>query len=339
MIESPSKYLFENATDMKSISIIDSCYEAINEGIDDSFIITTAVSYTQASLQEFLDRTRTALMNLYETVLSYLNNYILNNAKLADRYRELIIERYQKLGTPILHRTYQYPELKNKNYPLLMASTGSILNAVRTLQSNHIENQTVDTVVAEDVNKLIMIFSKSVIDGECDPYNINASVEEIVRLRVKGREMIKRISKEDIGKFIDECNQYKALKDSIMSTKKNMLEDYKALKSMMSEEMKRSEAAIMKLDDALHPDVANFKTSEYRRFASINVQLTRLYNAFIQIYSKAFDTKLKILQEKIQENKDTLTKIMVETSTFAAINPKIPNKGRRPQKFDPKLKA
>ena len=340
MFNSPSIYLVESpVANMESLDIIDSCYAAINEETATSTIVNIASSYTQSTLNEYLEHVRETLMDLYTRVLSYLNNYIFNTAKLADKYRNLIIEKYKKRDKPMLFRTYQYTGLKDKNYPLLMKSSGALINDIRNMQSSFLSSET-DTIIArEQIDDMIVEFGRSVVGGDIDPYEINASVERIVSDTIRGREVVKRLDTADLNKFIDEMIQYKAMKDSINATKKNMLSDYAMLKTMLSGEMKRAEASVLGVESMRNPDAALLKNRDYQRFASINISLTRMFNAFIQIYSKAFDTKLQVLNDKITENKEILTKIMVETSVFAAINPMNPERYKRPQKFDPKLKA
>lgn len=339
MIESPSKYLSESTSDFETLSLIDSCYAAFNEGVTDTFIVNVAASNTQAVLNEYLEHVRETLLGLYERVLSYLNNYIFNHAKLVDRYRELLIERFEQKKPQILFHTYQYAGLYDKNYPILMKSSGELTDNIRNLQSAFIDQESSVGIVNESVDAMIVDFGKSVIDGVVDLNDIDGSVADIVRERVRGREVVKRLNKTDIGKFVTEISAYKAMKDSIMSTKKNMLEDYKMLKSMLTREMTRAESSVMGIEDIRHPDAATLRNVDYQRFASINVALSKMFNSFIRIYSKAFDTKLSVLNDKITENKDILTKLMVETGVFAAINPHKPERYKRPQKFDPKIKA
>lgn len=339
MIESPSKYLLEDATNMEAIDIIDSCYAAFNEGVNDSFIVSIAASNTMLTLQEHLERVRESLMTMYATVLGYLNNYIFNSAKLADKYRGLIIEKYRTLENPILFHTYQYSGLKDKNYPILMKSSGTITNGIRALQTIFVEQETSSGVAAEVTDRMIVEFGRGVVDGDVDTSNLDASVEQIVRGHIQGRKLVKRLSKDDLNAFIDEIIAYKPMKDSINATKKIMLQDYTMLKNLMTTEMQSAEASAMGIEDMRNPDAAMLRRADYQRFASINLSLAKMFNSFIRIYSKAFDTKLAILNEKITENKDIITKLMVETSVFAAINPHNPARYKRPQKFEPKLKA
>lgn len=339
MIESPSKYLSESTSDYEMLSLIDSCYAAFNEGVTDNFIVNVAASNTQAVLNEYLEHVRETLLGLYEKVLGYLNNYILNHAKLVERYKDLLIERFDQKQPQILFRTYQYHGLYDKNYPILMKSTGELTNNIRQLQSTIIEQENNVGVVNESVDAMIVDFGKSVINGVIDLNNIDESVADIVREHIRGQEIVRRLMRQDISKFITEVSQYKAMKDSIMATKKTMLEDYKILKNLLTREMNRAEASILGIEDIRKPDVAMLRNADYQRFASINLALARMFNSFIRIYSKAFDTKLNVLNDKITENKDILTKLMVETGVFAAINPHNPEKYKRPQKFDPKIKA
>lgn len=339
MIESPSKYLSESTSNYEALSLIDSCYVAFNEGVTDNFIVNVAASNTRAVLNEYLEHVRETLLGLYEKVLGYLNNYITNHAKVAERYKELLIERFDQKNPQILLHTYQYSGLYDKNYPILVKSTGELTDNIRQMQNSFIEQENGVAYANEAIDDMIVDFGKSVTGGIIDLDNIDDSVATIVRDNIRGREVVRRLMKQDISKFITEISNYKSMKDAINSTKKTMLEDYKVLKSLLTREMNRAESTVLGIEDIRRPDIAMLRNADYQRFASINVSLARMFNSFIRIYSKAFDTKLSVLNDKITENKDILTKLMVETGVFAAINPHNPVKYKRPQKFDPKLKA
>ena len=59
MFNSPSIYLVESpVANMESLDIIDSCYAAINEETATSTIVNIASSYTQSTLNEYLEHVR-----------------------------------------------------------------------------------------------------------------------------------------------------------------------------------------------------------------------------------------------------------------------------------------
>ena len=74
------------------LDVIDRCYDAINEGVLDNFVVDVAASNTYSMMMEVLDNVKETLLKLVQNVLTFLNNYILNSALLADKYRDLIIQ-------------------------------------------------------------------------------------------------------------------------------------------------------------------------------------------------------------------------------------------------------
>ena len=107
--------LFEKA------SILESCFDAVVNEEADYRIITTATAYTHSMFFEILENVKEALVKLAQRVLSTLNNYFLNSAKLLDKYREIIGERLDKVTDPIKQDTYEYPSAKD--YPKSLKST------------------------------------------------------------------------------------------------------------------------------------------------------------------------------------------------------------------------
>lgn len=328
-------YLSESS--YEKMATLDTCYESLNEGITDRFVVNITSSYTHSIIFEVLDNVKETLIKLYQRVLSSLNNYILNSANLADKYRNLIIERYGKLQSPIMFQTYQYPKLKDKDYPSLVKSSTTLEREIEELQNEVIKRQLTPGQTGELVDKMLKSFSKSVLGESVDPYNIKDTATKIVESNVRGREVIRKLEKSELSVFIDELKQYKVMKDDINRTKTNMLKDYEMLKHVYTNSMKNKEAESKGLKDLKDPDVVALEAADYQRFANINLNMTRMFNGFITIYSTAFDTKLSILQDKINANRNIIVELMTQTGIFAALNTKNPSKTKKPMIFDPAL--
>ena len=87
------------------LDVIQSCLSAIDEGIEDTLLITTSASYTDGLFNEMLETAKTVLLQFAQRVLAALTNYILNNGKLVERYRDLIVARFHTIKTPVFHDT------------------------------------------------------------------------------------------------------------------------------------------------------------------------------------------------------------------------------------------
>jgi integrase len=207
------------------------------------------------------------------------------------------------------------------------------------MESAIITNTDIPNTYKDQIDATIAGFAKSVVGVPVDPYDLDRGIERAVTDTCRGREIIRTLQQDDLNKFIDEIIKYKQVKDSILATKKMILDDYNFLKSIMMDEMRKNEARALGIEDIRNPDYAMLRNTEYQRFANVNTELTRMFNAFIKIYKKAFDTKLNILKDRIDENQAILTRLMQETNVFAAINPHNPSRYKKPQKFGPKIKA
>ena len=82
------------------IAVIEECMGAVNEGVVTNDVITMTLSYTHSLALEMLENIKEALLKLCSLVLSALNNYILNNAKYIERYKEILKVRIAKLDKP-----------------------------------------------------------------------------------------------------------------------------------------------------------------------------------------------------------------------------------------------
>lgn len=340
MIISPYQYLEEAyllPESYSKIDVINSCNQAIDEGVASDTIISMASSYTFNLVAEMLDNVKEALLAIYTKLLSYFNNYILNSVNLASKYRELIIDRYKTLKKTVVFKTYEYTKLYDKNYPNLKMDMTKLETRISEFQDSVISNNLGSDDVESWVDKMLLEFGSSVLNISVDTYDLKSSVKSGTRQMIQGREVIKNLQPDDLSKFIDEICGYKKLKDSITRTKKEILSEYERLRSVYTKTMKKKEAESVGIDSIRNPEFSRFKTADSMRFANINMGMTRIFNGFITIYSESFNTKLGCLQEKIDQNRDVIVRMMSETSIFAAVNPKNPARNRAPQKIGTKL--
>ena len=157
MIKSPSEFLIEQVSspeDLITLQLIDSCYTALSEGVNDSFVINTTKSSTYKFLDELLDRIFKFLTDLYVQVLNYMNNYFMNSARLLDKYRNLIMTRYAKDKTNLIYKTHTYPGLYDKNYPHIV-SASDIQESLEAFQTQITDEFVTSDTVAEQTEMYI----------------------------------------------------------------------------------------------------------------------------------------------------------------------------------------
>lgn len=325
-------------TSYTKIVTINACYRALEEGVDDHFVVSTARKYTHSLLVEVLETVKDNLLKFAQHILSALNNFILNNAKLVDKYRNLIIERYDKLKVPFMYKTYQYPKLKAKDYPVVIKTSTDLEKDIISLQDKIIKNNLSASDTEAEVYKMVSSFGEQVVGAAVDIYDLKGSVREAVTSKLRGREMIKKLSSSDLNGLIDELIQYKPMKDDIVRTRTNLISEYEVLKRTYTKMMEDKEADSTGIKSIKDPDFQKFQAHEYQRFMDINLHMTKLFNAYITIYSEAYNTKLSILQDKINENRTIINNLLTATGVFAAVNAKNPPKQKRPYKMDLEIK-
>lgn len=326
-------------TSYTSLAIIESCRLALDEGADDIRVIDTASSYTYSLVMEILENVKEKLLKLCSTVLSLLNNYILNNAKLVERYQEFLKSRLDKLNKPFTYVYFEYPD--TKNYPIVLQSSSGIESDVKKLQDAIIEQSWASDKVYNAVDNMLSDFASKTIGEDIDPSTLKDSVRKAVSNKIKGKQITKNLTKDDINNFITEIKQYKPHLDDIKRTKKNIITDYELLKRAYKRavQMPSEYKTIDRFQSIYDPDKAAFENHERARFFDINTQMTRMFNGFISIYDVAFDTKLKCLQERVELNRAIILELMITTGATAALNTKNTDRNGKPFKYEPVIRT
>lgn len=320
------------------IAVIEECVGAVNEGVVTNDVITMTLSYTHSLALEMLENIKEALLKLCSLVLSALNNYILNNAKYVERYKEILKVRIAKLDKPFLYEYYEYNF--EKDYPHVLKTNTDIEAKIVELQSKIKQESWSAEKVSAAVDNILEWFSDKTIDATVDPYDVSESAKELVRKHIQGRKVDKGIDERTLDKFIDEITEYKYYADSIKRTKTAILSDYNLLKKSyekaiaMPSDIKYAD----KLSAAYNPELYAFNVHEKRRFLDINTEMSRLFNGFIKIYEASFDTKLQILHERIELNRAIIAELLTRTQLTPLINTKHADKNKKPYKYEPRVK-
>lgn len=323
----------------EKLAVLESCDAALNEGIFDNRIVTTAASYTYSMIIELLENAKNTLLKLCSVVLSYLNNYILNSAKLVDKYRELLKDRVSKLSEPFSYSYYEYPD--SKHYPVVIAVSGSMRDTIAKLQDTIKTKKWTADRVENAVNDLLQDFGRKTVGESVDIWDIKASVTEAVTKHVRGKLDIRILTKDDIDQFANDMKQYRPLVDEIKRTKSDVEKDYKELRVLYEGALKvpTEIKSITKMQTAFDPQLSAMKAKETQRFSDINVQMSRLFNGFITIYNTAFNTKLNLIQERIDINRAVINELLRRTGVIAALATTTPDRYRKPFKYEPSIKT
>lgn len=312
--------------------LFESCVDALRSGDATPEIVTMSTSYTHSIIFEVLENAKEALLKLAQTVLSIVNNYYLNNVKLVDKYREAILDRLPMKGPVVFHDTYEYPEVKD--YPKPLKSTISAERDILKLHEDLIADPS--TAVAFRVDKLLQAFGKEVLSVTPDTDNLKESTAGIVRETMRGRMIKVSIDRKTVGAYIDQISSYKKDKDDIIRTKKNIVDDYEALKRTYSKVTKDPiQLAKNHVEQMAHPEREALISHDYQRYASIHMEMMRLFNGYITIYKTAFDTKLDEITQKVEDRKHVITEIITRTGLFAALNTKNPDRYGNPIPYNP----
>lgn len=308
----------------QKLSVVESGVLAISESITDSYVVNTTLSYTHSAMLEALDNVKNLLLELASRVLSVINNYCLNSTKLFDKYRELIMDRVDKSNLVITHDTFTYPDLGNKSYPKELKATVAAGSEILSLQNRLETDPYLDADrVGQEVDHLILNFAEEVIGGVPDLDFLQSSVRDIVLEHVRGDPIRMVVNTKTLKDVFHAINNYKRDRDDIKRTRKAIIANYTALRNLqsraMSDPMKFIEPKLASVAD---PDRAAFIAKEKSSYASIHMELMRLFNTYILIYRVAFKTKLDELNNKVNDYRNLLNDILTRTGLLAALNTK-----------------
>ena len=326
---------FATGSMYQQLDVIESVMQAIDEGVHDTRTITTASSYTQSVYLELLDNVKNALLKLAQQALSALNSYYMNNAKLCQKYRNVIAKGLEKTKVPVTHDTYEYPD--SKGYPRAMRSA-SVENEVTRLQQDIRNSRYTSEEVAYRIDQMIEDFGRRVLDHSPDPWELKNSVKDIVTRKSRGKQTTIVIDVNTLDEWIKSITEYRKDRDDLQAMKKDLMEDYEILKKSIGSATKpdRMLPGRSSLQRAYDPDAEAFYQHEYTRFSDIHTEMMRLFKSYIEIYKVAFSTKISLLDEKINDQRNTLNEVMIRAGALAAINSKSPvMTGNKPIPYNP----
>lgn len=304
------------------IDIIESAYDAAQDGVPLFGIFRTATTYSQSMIWDLLENAKAALLQLCQKILSALTNLQVNNVRLVKKYQEILLERVDKLQYPIVHKTFVYPELKN--YPAIIAATSIEKDIVQLRQD--IQNPDVVMSVSKvgaQIDSLLRDFSRQVLGAPVAVDNLQSSVVSIVEKKARDKSILTEITRANLVDYMNQIDHYRRDKDMLTQLKRAINEDYLALKAMYTSATANSEQTIKgSLRYQMNPDKETFIAQEYNRYADIHVEMLRLFNGFITIYNTAFNTVLSILDEKITDRRNLIVQMFTVTGVLAAVNTK-----------------
>ena len=304
------------------IDLLNTCYQAFDEGAINNFIINTARSNSSLLILELIDKVFTTLQRTLQSVLMVLNNYILNHANLLIKYKKLILDRYKKVTEPIILHTNEFPHLSDKEYPRQFSST-TFRDAVVTLESKMMDPDYSYEEMEYEAETILMDFTDRVIGSPVDVSDIKEATKIEVTKQIMGNPIILRLDEKKLSNYIDEMIGYKSWKNDIKRIRKRILDDYKAFKSIHKA---ATEEIIQKETESLgyktQTDLEKFNIHDYQRFFNFNRIMNYLLTSMVTVYETAYSTKLNIMKSKLDYNMEVISGILATTGVLSIVNGK-----------------
>lgn len=331
-----SKYISETYLDEKafrSLDILESCYDALHEGVD---VIDIARNNGTSMVISYLDTAQSNLLRMHELLNQYMNNFILNYAKLAEKYRDLILQMYSRITDPISYKTFTYPKLRNL-YPSsinLRREWLSYVGDARLFGTESPEEQKdVKTYFNYKTDTYLIQFTQDFLGTKLSPDSLESSTKLVVSNKIKGPVKPVIITEKNIIPIIDEIVQStKDMQKEMRTIKSAIVKDYKTLLTLVDQHDVRKVGASETLKMKINPEKYTLQTADLERFSDINLEINRMLIGFSTVYATAHSTKMKVYKERLDINRDAINRVLQAAGAFAAINNKTATKQSGPLK-------
>lgn len=293
--------------------VITECFISIDEGFDNPEYLNEASSNISAMIYEILESVKNALLQMYESLIRLFEGYILNNIYLIKKYKEKILDIPNERIETITYTTYQYPKLTNlPNKVYIPEMSQSEKNALVTtaLSGNVSELKTwVDDELTVIANQMLDSSSINVKD-------IFESATNECYKQMRGKEIINRLNKNLLEKLLDEIIQYKELKDQIVNTRREILNYYEDMKVSIKNTFDIKVISGNKIRAYNNPEQSDLTNAQINKLSSYTIEYNRLYNGIITLYNTAFNTKLEILRERVELNRNVVSELLKSASVL-----------------------
>lgn len=300
------------------VEVIQECYCAIDEGVEDESVLMIAQKYTKSLLTYVLDIAQQVLNKLVSSMIKSYHNYMINGIRVAKKFKELVIQKMQKLD-PISYQYYTYPGLYE--YPVsikqTVVSTRDIIDVMKTVKENEGPGT---TTVEEFIDSKIKDFSKGVLGRPINPTNVTSCTTEVATRVIRGTRITRTVSSANIVQFYKDLENTIKEKKSVYAIRNEINEWYRMLQKEIN--MIYKDADGKKSTIGTNP---NFRLASMSMrnmdgvVTRIEMQRNRLLSSYIQIYRAAFTAKINIIKEKIDIDAGVIETICRKSSVFATL--------------------
>ena len=318
------------------MDMIQTCYDALDEGVVDQNLVTITRNNTLSLALSFLDTSYKKLCEIYDIFTSHLNNYILNYAKLAEKYKSLITDMYSKINEPITYNTFTYPKLKEQ-LPKPISNNANWYNFIREAQlfgtDDANEQKDVSVYFNVKVDNMLQEFTRDTLGQKLDTKKLTEETKTLINVKMKGPTKTIGITQRNVGSLIDGfTTTAKEVQKEIKATKTCFAKDYKTLQELLSLYQKKKVPVVTSISMIRDPEKYDFELQEMKRFSNINMEMSRLYTGLVSVYNVSYTKKYEVLRERVELDRVVLVALLQAAGSFAAINNKTATKQSQPLK-------
>ena len=299
---------------MYDAEVIQECFFAMNEGASDPIVYDTAQKYTKSLLTSVLQFVYDALNKAVAVFLKSFHAFIVNDVRIAGKYKDIIISKMKSRSIPIHYETYSYEGLYEypKDVRQSVFDTNEIVKIMKNVKA---QEQPGSITLAEYVDKKIVEFGQAVIGDKIDPDDLEYSVRNKTHTAVCGGKTTKTLSAGNLNEF------YKDMENTVKEYKKA-----RQLKAQITNYYKMLKHEIDEIyaikSTKRNPGNPNFRDASVTIHedpitdTKIALQKNRLLNSYIQIYKVAFTEKIDCCREKIQNDSQVIAELLKLSATF-----------------------
>ena len=313
--------LFGTSVDCDKLDVLQECYAAIDEGVVDKRVVDTAMSYTYTMVIEFLENAKATLLKLFSMALSSLNNFILNDAKRAWKYKDFLKKQRSMRNESYKYEYYEYPDI-NGDFPIVIP-TSEINEVIRRLQDEVSGGDWNVSKVEISVDEILREFGRRALGDGIDPDSLKSSVRDSVYRRVRGIKVSRALTDKTIDSFIENITQYKDQQNRLKRLRTAMIEEYNSLKKSYTKTFEAPPEVsdhVDFMDRYRDPVRYDFVKRERRRYADMNAQMIRMLNGLTTIYQVAYTTSIEVIRERVELNRSILSMFTLNINASSSIN-------------------
>lgn len=271
-----------------------------------------------------LDKVKDALLMLYEKLVMFVNKYIVNSARLVEKYKEMIVDRYEKYKDNLKHITVtRFSYDKVKTHPKVFKVDESEMEKLfETLEQN------MSRGISYNSTRLVYSKTRDICSKitDCPSLNIDNELSFITKDYsdfIRGPVITETITSKNLISYINNILKYSELKKDVYHIKTDVIDYYKKLKKMFSNRNAKNfyknidtVSNISSTGSRNEAEVLAILSANRDMYLEMKSSIEYMFDTIIKVYNAAFNAKMNVMHEYIEKMSYIIAEIMRGCNIF-----------------------